>query len=234
MTNSPADMHLVDVLQTLPQQHSYVIAQLGQSLDGRIATPAGESFGINGHAALTHLHALRAQVDVIVVGAGTISADNPRLNVRHVRGRNPARAVIDPQGRISSGAWLDNDGAPCMVFTTLTQSSTRAEVITLPPQNGMISARAICAALRERGYHKILIEGGARTISHFLDEDCVDRLHILCAPLIIGAGLSGLNLQSTTLLARALRPRVRVYPFGDGDILFDCDFRCEANHDHAS
>ena len=83
-----------------PLDRPFVVAQLGQSLDGRIATVTGESRYINGSAALDHLHRLRAEVDAVVVGAGTIVADDPLLTVRRVAGKSPARVVIDPSGRI--------------------------------------------------------------------------------------------------------------------------------------
>ncbi|HTO78925.1 MAG TPA: RibD family protein, partial [Methylocystis sp.] len=78
----------------------FVVGQLGQSLDGRIATLSGESRDISGDSALVHLHRIRAHVDAVVVGAGTIVADDPRLSVRRVEGRNPARVVIDPSGKL--------------------------------------------------------------------------------------------------------------------------------------
>jgi diaminohydroxyphosphoribosylaminopyrimidine deaminase/5-amino-6-(5-phosphoribosylamino)uracil reductase len=87
------------VLQA-PRNRPFVVAQLGQSLDGRIATLAGESQWINRDGALDHVHRLRAAVDAVVVGVGTVIADNPRLNVRRVAGRNPARVVIDPSATI--------------------------------------------------------------------------------------------------------------------------------------
>src|SRR5690554_2848286 len=68
-----------------------VIAQIGQSLDGRIATPTGQSRYINGACALDHLHRLRAQADAVLVGVGTVIADDPALTVRRVEGKNPAR-----------------------------------------------------------------------------------------------------------------------------------------------
>jgi len=74
----------------------FVIAQLGQSLDGRIATLSGDSKYINGASALDHLHRLRARVDAVVVGVGTVVADDPLLTVRRAGGRNPARVVLDP------------------------------------------------------------------------------------------------------------------------------------------
>ena len=78
----------------------YVIGQLGQSLDGRIATPTGASKYINGKEALRHLHAIRADVDAVIIGVGTAVADDPALTTRHVEGPNPVRVIIDPHGRL--------------------------------------------------------------------------------------------------------------------------------------
>ena len=83
-----------------------MIGQLGQTLDGRIATRTGESRYINGQCALDHLHLLRASVDAVLVGAGTIVADDPQLNVRRTAGRNPARVALDPSGRTPAGLQL--------------------------------------------------------------------------------------------------------------------------------
>ena len=76
-----------------------VVAQLGQSLDGRIATATGASKYISGFEALKHLHRLRAEVDAVLIGVGTLIADDPALTVRHVEGEHPVRVVIDPNGR---------------------------------------------------------------------------------------------------------------------------------------
>src|SRR6202142_3907459 len=88
---------------------AYVIGQLGQSLDGRIATPTGRSHYINGPEAIRHLHRLRALVDAVIVGAGTVIADDPRLTVRLVEGPSPARVAIDPTGRLPATARIFAD-----------------------------------------------------------------------------------------------------------------------------
>jgi diaminohydroxyphosphoribosylaminopyrimidine deaminase/5-amino-6-(5-phosphoribosylamino)uracil reductase len=215
---------LTPLLQADPGR-PFVVAQLGQSLDGRIATVSGESRYINGEAALDHLHLLRAHVDAVVVGAGTIEADDPRLNVRRGPVRHvPARVVIDPRGRLGTNyKWLQDDGARCLMLTSADVTCGRAEVVRVAPHNGAMRPADIVAALYARGMRKLLIEGGARTISGFIDAGCVDRLHLMVAPLIIGSGKAGLDLAPVPELSRARRPVTRVFPMPGGDVLFDCD-----------
>src|SRR5450631_3859609 len=81
-----------------------VVGQIGQSLDGRIATESGHSKYINGPAGLDHLHRLRALVDAVVIGVGTALADDPQLTVRRVAGPQPARVIVDPNGRLPASA----------------------------------------------------------------------------------------------------------------------------------
>src|SRR5438874_9364585 len=119
-----------------------IVGQIGQSLDGRIATESGHSKYINGPAGLLHLHRLRALVDIVVVGVGTALADNPQLTVRQVAGPQPARAVIDPRGRLGANAKLfADDGVRRLFITTDGSRATPppgVEVITLPAEDGNI------------------------------------------------------------------------------------------------
>jgi riboflavin-specific deaminase-like protein len=208
---------------------AFVIGQLGQSLDGRIATATGNSHYINGPESIRHLHRLRALVDAVIVGVGTVIADDPRLNVRHGVGRRseapgPARIVIDPGGRLMPGARvLAEDGAP--VFVVQDRSQPRPPCvtpITLPSNHGAIDPHEIVAALAAQGYRRILVEGGGATVSAFLAAGALDRLHLCVAPLIIGSGPVGLNLPPIDRLDAALRPAASVYRLGR-DILFDCE-----------
>src|SRR5262245_14671654 len=94
-----------------------VVAQIGQSIDGRVATNGGRGETINGAAGLDHLHRLRALVDAVVIGVGTAVADDPQLTVRRVEGPNPARVVIDPHGRLPGSArLLKDDGVARIVI----------------------------------------------------------------------------------------------------------------------
>ncbi|MGE0747436.1 MAG: RibD family protein [Rhodospirillales bacterium] len=205
----------------------FVVAQLGQSLDGRIATLSGESRYINGTGALDHLHRLRAEVDAVVVGVGTVVADDPQLTVRRVSGRNPARVVIDPAGRVPADArCLADDGALRIIVRAVERPvAPGVEAVVLPAEGGWIAPARIVGALAARGLSRILIEGGARTISGFIDAGCVDRLHVLVATMILGSGKPGLELAPLAALHQAMRPAAQVSILPDGDVLFDCDLR---------
>jgi diaminohydroxyphosphoribosylaminopyrimidine deaminase/5-amino-6-(5-phosphoribosylamino)uracil reductase len=201
-----------------------VIAQLGQSLDGRIATPTGASKYINGPVALDVLHHLRARVDAVVVGVGTVIADDPLLTVRRVPGRNPARVIIDPNGRMPASAkCLCSDGAPTYVIRPSSNCDALAcETLKVPEGPEGIDPHAIVAALAERGMRRILVEGGAETVSRFIAAGAVNRLYLLVAPVLLGSGKPGLNLPPIDQLTEALRPATRSYSLQGGDVLFDC------------
>jgi diaminohydroxyphosphoribosylaminopyrimidine deaminase / 5-amino-6-(5-phosphoribosylamino)uracil reductase len=212
----------------------FVVAQIGQSLDGRIATVTGESRDISGKAALDHLHRIRAHVDAVVVGAGTIVVDDPQLTVRRVEGKNPARVAIDPKGRLGfDGKWLAEDGARrILVSAAEVDVPSGVELVRVPAPNGFMAPRSIISALFARGLRLLLIEGGAKTIASFIEANCVDRLHALVAPIIIGSGRPGLELSPVQRLEAALRPHTRAHLLEGGDVLFDCDFsNCRSRSD---
>ncbi len=204
-----------------------VIAQMGQSLDGRIATPTGHSHYINGAAGREHLHRLRALVDAIVVGVATVVADDPQLTVRLVHGPCPARVVLDPSGRAAADARVfATDGARRLIVTAATGRAplpAGVEIVNLPLTDGRFAPAAILNAIADRGFRRILVEGGPATISGFLAASCLDRLHILVAPIILGAGPAGLALAPITRIDEALRPAVRIHRIAE-EVLFDCDF----------
>lgn len=207
-----------------------VVAQIGQSLDGRVATETGHSHYINGPEALAHLHRLRALVDAVVIGIGTALADNPQLTVRRVAGPQPARVVIDAQGRLPSGAkLLAADGVPRLVLAGLGAKPplpADIEVVPLPRADGEIAPSAILAALAERGFRRVLIEGGANTISRFLAAKCLDRLHVMVAPIILGSGRASFALPPIERVDEAVLTPMKLHKLGD-DVLFDCDLSAQ-------
>lgn len=205
----------------------FVIGQIGQSLDGRVATPTGDSRNINGHCGLTHLHRLRALADAVVVGVGTALADDPQLNVRLTGGTSPARVVIDPRGRLPADAkCLRDDGVRRLVLRCAdAPTPDGVENVVLPQADGVIAPDAVLETLYARGFRRILIEGGPQTLSRFVAGGFVDRLHIIIAPMIIGSGPTGLQLPPIARLDASIRPRMRVFRLPGDDILCDCDLR---------
>jgi len=202
-----------------------VIGQSGQSIDGRVAAASGDSRYVNGAAGLRHLHRLRSLVDAVVVGIGTVLADDPQLTVRRVAGANPARVVIDPNGRMPETARvLAADGARRIVMRAkpAAPAPAGAECIVLPADGGVIAPAAILQVLAGHGLRKILVEGGPYTLSRFLTAGCLDRLHVVVAPVILGAGPFGIALPPVASVEEALRAGMHVHDLG-GDVLLDCD-----------
>lgn len=218
---SSAD-HSLSIVAAGAPDRPFVVGQLGQSLDGRIATPTGHSCYINGPEALDHLHRLRAAVDAVIVGVNTVLHDDPQLTVRRCAGAHPRRVIIDPSNRTPATARCLNDDceAPLMV-TSL--GAAVGDGIDLPrePESGRIPPESIVEALFARGYRRLLVEGGACTLSGFIAARAVDRLHILMAPMLLGSGTPGLCLPPIDKVSEAMRPKIEVQQIGD-DILFDC------------
>ena len=207
-----------------------VVAQCGQSIDARIATVSGHSHYINGPEGLAHLHRLRALVDAVVVGVGTVLADDPQLTVRRVAGPNPARVVIDPNGRLARTArLLADDGARRLVITrsdTTLALAAGIEVVKVAATAERLAPADVLAILAERGFRRILIEGGSNTISRFLAAGCLDRLHVMIAPMIIGAGPSSVSLAPIDRVDEAIRAPMRAHILGD-EVLLDCDLSAQ-------
>jgi riboflavin-specific deaminase-like protein len=203
-----------------------VVAQMGQSIDGRVATESGHSKYINGPAGLDHLHRLRALVDAVVVGVGTAVADDPQLTVRRVSGPSPVRVVIDPRGRLPASAqmWAEDGVRRIAIVGPEAQPKLCAgiEILRVDLTSGRAAPAAILQALASAGLRRILIEGGARTMSGFLTAGCLDRLHIVVAPMLLGAGQPSVELKPVEFAHDALRPPVRAHLLAD-EVLFDID-----------
>jgi diaminohydroxyphosphoribosylaminopyrimidine deaminase/5-amino-6-(5-phosphoribosylamino)uracil reductase len=202
-----------------------VVGQIGQSLDGRAATATGHSHYINGAEGLDHLHRLRALMDAVVVGVGTALADDPLLTVRRVAGPHPARVIIDPRGRLPATARaLRDDGVRRLIVTSEDAAARMdgVEQVVLPAQRGHLEPGAILQSLAARGLRRVLIEGGPATVARFLEARCLDRLHVVVAPIILGGGRSSLDLAPITRCEEALRPHTYTHVLGN-EVLFDCD-----------
>lgn len=209
-----------------PAGTGFVLGRIAQSLDGRIATSSGLSFWISGEQDVLHTHRLRALFDAVVVGAGTVRADDPLLTTRHCAGPSPARVVIDTERRLGPGYRLFQGGPPSWVLCADDVPGPdrlgEARVLRLPrPAPGAsLAPSAILAALAGLGLHRVFIEGGGITVSRFLAACCLDRLHLTLAPLLLGSGIPGFTLPGVARPEDGLRVGFTLHRLG-ADLLLD-------------
>jgi riboflavin-specific deaminase-like protein len=212
------------------------IGHVGQSLDGFIATLAGESQWITGAENILHMHRLRALCDAVIVGAGTVAADDPQLTTRLVEGPSPLRVVLDPARRLDVHHRVFADEAAKTLYVctkSLVQPGEdrfgSAEMVGVEGRDDTIDPAALLGLLHARGCHRVFVEGGGVTVSLFLEADLLDRLHVAIAPLLIGDGRPAIRVAPAMALGDSRRPAYRVFRMG-GDILFDCDLRSPGGH----
>jgi diaminohydroxyphosphoribosylaminopyrimidine deaminase/5-amino-6-(5-phosphoribosylamino)uracil reductase len=175
----------------------FVMLKLAASLDGRIATASGESRWLSGPAARRWVHRLRNHVDAVMVGAGTVLADDPALTSRGRGGRDPVRVIVDGALRISPRAKVvrQRSAAPTLIATTTTAPAARAraleragaELLRFPGRGGRIRIVSLLDALAARGITSVLIEGGGDLAAAALRERAVDRLLLIATPRLLGS-----------------------------------------------
>jgi riboflavin-specific deaminase-like protein len=203
-----------------------IVGHLGQSLDGFIATESGDSRFVTGPDNIVHLHRMRALCDAVIVGAGTVAADDPQLTTREVTGPNPLRVVLDPRRRLDAARRLFTDHAAATLVVHATEVAAAAprgvETLALPVGPAGLDLAALVGALRARGCRRLFVEGGACTVAGFLQAGLLSRLQIAVAPLLIGAGRPSIRLPGSLSLSDCLRARPRLFRMGT-DVLFDLD-----------
>jgi diaminohydroxyphosphoribosylaminopyrimidine deaminase/5-amino-6-(5-phosphoribosylamino)uracil reductase len=182
----------------------YVTVKYAQTLDGRIATKTGNSQWISSEALRKYVHRLRAKNDCIMVGVGTVIADDPQLTVRYAKGKNPLRVVVDSKLRISlrSSVLKDNNSHLTTIATTSKAPSRKvtavknlgAEVLVVKKdKNGGVNLRDLLRELGKRGITSVMVEGGSDIITSLLKANLVDKMIILTAPKIMGKGLEAIG-----------------------------------------
>jgi diaminohydroxyphosphoribosylaminopyrimidine deaminase/5-amino-6-(5-phosphoribosylamino)uracil reductase len=218
------------VMRTL-RGRPFLVLKLAASLDGRIATAAGMSRWITGRAARRHAHVLRDRLDAVMVGAGTVRSDDPRLTCRLRGGRDPIRVVVDGRLRVSARARVlrVRSAAPTWVLCAADAPRVReellraagADVIRMPGRR-RVRLRAALAELGRRGVTSVLLEGGATLAAAALRERVVDSVLLMLAPMIIGGdGVPMVGALQVRSLDRAPRlGGLRIEPIG-GDLLLE-------------
>ena len=220
----PSPLYETLTVPTGAADGGFVLGRIAQSLDGRIAMTSGESRWITGHPDIVHTHRLRALFDAVLVGAGTVRADDPQLTTRHVTGPSPVRVVIDPDRRLGTHYRLFRDGRPTLlVCASDAPKGDRhggADIMRVPRRADALDLRLLLAALQERGLQRVMVEGGGITVSHFLAAAALDRLHVTIAPLLLGGGVPAFTMPQAPALADSLRFPWQVHHLGD-DVLMD-------------
>lgn len=204
------------------------VGHLGQSLDGFIATHSGDSQFVTGNDNLVHMHRMRALCGCVVIGSGTVAADDPQLTTRFVRGPNPLRVIFDPARRLETRYRVFTDQAAPTLYIC-GQSRIRpgerhfgqADMIGIGESSEKPDVARVLDVLRGRGCSRVFVEGGGVTVSSFIEANLLDRLQIAIAPVLIGDGRPAIRLAPQTNLRDCRRPGYRVFRMG-GDVLFDC------------
>ena len=205
----------------------FVTVKFAQTLDGRIATATGSSRWVSSHPSLRFAHRLRRNHDAILVGAGTVTNDDPELTVRLVRGRNPLRLVLDtllttpPEAKV----FKDQEKARTVLIASETAPLSRRRLMEkkgieiLTPgttTDGRLDLRGLLVILGERQITSLLVEGGSRVITSFIKERLADELIVVVAPKIVGRGIDAVGDLGITSMTEALFfPRRRLFRLGE-------------------
>ena len=187
--------------------------KLGQTLDGRIATRDGLSRWITGEAARRHAHRWRSWVDGLMVGAGTVLADDPALTVRHVRGRDPRPIVIDGRLRCALSAKVFRGREPILVTAASTPLARRqqfidggVEVWDCPDEDGVIDLGHVATRCGAAGMTQVIVEGGRTLAAAALGDGAIDDVMIYIAPRFLGgdaiAGIGDLKIETLDVTPR--------------------------------
>lgn len=194
------------LLPILRKNKKLVIAQIGQSIDGRIALNNGNSHYINNPKSIIYLHCLRSISDAIIVGSNTIKKDDPLLTTRKIKGTNPKRIIIDGSLSLNNKYKIFNDGNENIIFTKSNKNIrlNNSTIIRLKEKN---FTKNFIMQIKKLKYKNILVEGGSKTISELINNKYIDILQFMIAPILIGSGINSLNLKEISNLNKAIRPK---------------------------
>lgn len=210
----------------------FLVLKSALTLDGKTATASGESRWITNEKSRHYVHSLRAMVDAVMVGVGTLLADDPELTVRHVRGRSPLRIIVDSTLRIPDAARvLGSEQPPGTLIATVSDDRERiavleargVQVVRCASEGGRVDLRDLMVHLGGRGIQSILLEGGSELAGAALRQGLIDKFILFYAPKFLGGsdgfglfgGVSAVRMDQAFCLETA-----RVRRFG-GDVMIE-------------
>jgi len=193
----------------MPQDRPFVTVKYAQTLDGRIATSTGHSRWVSGEESRVLAHRLRAENDAVLVGIGTVIADNPRLDVRLWSGPHPRRVIVDSTLRIPNDAAILQapGGAPIVVTSVHADQGRSAElegmgvtVLRAGSAEGRVDLERLLRELFGVGIGSLLVEGGPTIVTSLLASRLVDWMAVIVSPKILGSGIDAIgDLRARTL-----------------------------------
>ena len=192
------------IIPLLTKNDNFLIGQIGQSLDGKIALNNGNSHYINEKESILYLHCLRAVCDGVLVGVNTVIKDNPLLTTRKIKGSSPVRLIIDPSLKLSNKYKIFKDDNQNIIFTNSNKQKkiNNTIIVKFPKKN---FTNNIFKYLKKTSFKNILVEGGPTTLSNFIEMKLLNYMQFIISPTLIGSGIDSLKLKPITNLKNAIR-----------------------------
>ena len=222
-------------VRTMTLGRPWVTVKAAMSLDGDIALAGGESRWISGPLSRSKAHLLRSEHDAVLVGVGTVLADDPELTVRLVEGRSPLRVVLDSGLRTPLNAKVIGDGR-CLFLASEDAPGDRqaalesrgAAVRRLPAEGkaGRPSVGQVLAALSAEGVSMLLVEGGSSVISAFVEAGMVDEYSLFVAPVLLGRGIQLAGELSLEHMGQAIALSPARIKRVEGDLWLEVSPKC--------
>lgn len=211
----------------------YVTLKTAQTLDGKIADVWGDSKWITSVQSRRFVHKLRANYDSVLVGAGTVLMDDPKLTVRFTEGRNPKKVILDPKLRIPPDNKIFSSRDNGIFLFTSNKNKTRKKllnslhekgievVFVQEDADGLLNLKRVLKALAKREISSVLVEGGSRVFSSFIKTGLYDELNLFISPKVLGEGLSVFGGLAPCSIRKAVKLKMQnIEKFGE-DILIE-------------
>jgi diaminohydroxyphosphoribosylaminopyrimidine deaminase/5-amino-6-(5-phosphoribosylamino)uracil reductase len=205
-------------LKLLTTARPYVHAKWAMTLDGKIATRTGDSKWISNEASRRRAHELRGRMDAIIVGIGTVLADDPLLTARPPGPRIATRVVLDTRGRLPAGSRLVQTLSDAPLLHATGGARGMGEGLVLPQEGGHVSVSGLLEELGRRRMTNVLVEGGAGVLGSFFDARAVDEVWVFVAPKIVG-GRGAVGGRGVDRMAEALQVEEWSAEMVEGDVL---------------